>query len=96
MSQDITDAEAISQAVTTRLTATAGDVAQALACINTAHVAFLGLVGGWLQDPYLAETGAGYDALDRLGHAAAGLRDVARIVENRQLREQAATLEDHP
>jgi hypothetical protein len=90
------DTEVISKAIASRLTEAVGDVTQALACVNSAHVTFTELVAGWLSDADPAETSAGDDALDRLAQAAAGLRDVARIIENRQLREQAATPEDQP
>ena len=70
------------------------DVEQALACAGSAHVAFLELTRGWLCDADLDETGGGTDAVARLAAIMENLRDVARIIENRQLREQAGVLQD--
>ena len=86
--------ERIRQAVSQRLTEAGDNVEQALAFASSAHVAFLELTIGYLTDTDLAETGAADDAVARLTQILVGLRDVARIVENRQLREQLGTLED--
>jgi hypothetical protein len=93
MSETTADSDTISLAVSRNLAEAAGRVDQALAWVSSAHATITELAGdGWLMDPDLAETGAGDDALDRLAQAAAALRDVARIIENRQLREQAGVL----
>jgi hypothetical protein len=95
MSKTITDAEAIRQATTRRLAEAADDIEEALAHVSSADVAFTELNGdGWLADADLAESGTGDDARVRLAQAAADLRDVARVIENRQLREHIITLED--
>jgi len=93
-----TDDQVIGRAVASRLTGADSDIAQALAYVSSAHISFTELAGnGWLADPDLIETGAGDDALDRLAQAAADLRDAARIIENRRLRQQQATTTgDHP
>jgi hypothetical protein len=95
MSKTTTDAEAIHQAITRRLAETADDIEEALAHVGSADVAFAELSGGgWLADADLAESGAGDDARERLAQAAAALRDVGRIIENRQLRDHIVALED--
>ena len=95
MGQTPTDAEAISQAITRRLAEAADDIDEALARVDSADIAFSELNGdGWLTDANLAEGGAGDDAREHLAQAAAGLRDAARIIENRQLREHVIALED--
>ena len=95
MSKTITDAEAIRQAISRRLAEAADDIEEALARISTADVAFTELAsGGWLADADLAESGAGDDARERLAQACASLRDVARIIENRQLRQHIIALEN--
>jgi hypothetical protein len=91
---DRADAERTRQVITQRLNEAGEDISQALAFAGSAHVAFLELTLGHLSDIDLAETGAGDDAVARLAQILAGLRDVARIIENRQLREQLDTLED--
>ena len=86
--------ERIRQAISERLTNAGDDIGQTLASAGSAHVAFLELTIGYLADTDLTETGAGDDAVARLAQILADLRDVARIIENRQLREQLGTLED--
>jgi hypothetical protein len=91
-----TDTQVISRAIASRLTGATSDTTQALVYVDSAYIAFTELAGdGWLADADLIETGAGDDALDRLAQAAAHLRDVARILENRQLRHQQATAPEH-
>ena len=91
---DREDAERTRQAISQRLTEAGEDISQAIAFAGSAYVAFLELTLGYLSDIDLAETGAGDDAVAKLAQILAGLRDVARIIENRQLREQLGTLED--
>jgi hypothetical protein len=83
-------------AVTRRLIDAGDDIEQALASADSAHVAFTELTRGHLFDMDLAETGAGDDAVERLAQIMADLRDVARIIENRQLREQLAITSEAP
>jgi hypothetical protein len=73
------------------LAGAAYSIGQALGCVSTAHLAFLGLDDPVLFPQDQDEAGAGYDALARLGQVTADLRDVARIIENRQLRQHAVT-----
>jgi hypothetical protein len=89
---DRADAERTRQAIRERLTDACEDIEQANASAGSAHVAFLELTTGHLFDIDLAETGAGGDAVAKLAEILASLRDVARIVENRMLREQLGTL----
>lgn len=91
---DWADAERTRRAISDRLEDACDDVGQALEFAGSAHVAFLELTLGYLSDTDLAETGAGDDAVAKLAQILVGLRDVARIIENRQLREQLGTLED--
>jgi hypothetical protein len=91
---DRADAERTRQAISERLTDACEDIEQALASAGSAHVAFLELTTGYLFDIDLAETSAGDDAVAKLVEILASLRDVARIIENRMLREQLGTLED--
>jgi hypothetical protein len=91
---DRADAERTRHAISERLTEAGEDIGQAVAFAGSAHVAFLELTAGYLFDTDLAETGAGDDAVAKLAEILASLRDVARIIENRQLREQLGTLED--
>jgi len=91
---DRADAQRARQAITGRLSQAGDDIDQALASASSAYVAFRELTGGWLFDADLAETGGGDDAVARLDQVMAGLRDVARVIECRQLREQAGNLED--
>ena len=91
---DRADAERTLKAIGDRLEDACDDIGQALESASSAHVAFLELTTGHLFDTDLAETGAGDDAVAKLAQILAGLRDVARIIENRQLREQLGTLED--
>jgi hypothetical protein len=69
-----------------RLGEASGDIEQALASANSAHVAFIELTREHLFDADLAETAAGDDAVAKLLRVMADLRDVARIIELRQLR----------
>ena len=94
MNQVITPARLHRQAVARHLTQADGDTAQALGYVNSAYVTLAELADGPLTDTDLAETGAAADALDKLALAAAYLRDVARIVENRRLRERVIALEN--
>jgi hypothetical protein len=91
---DRADTERILKAIGDRLEDTCDDIGQALEFAGSAHVAFLELTTGHLFDIDLAETGAGHDAVAKLAEILTSLRDVARIIENRQLREQLGTLED--
>ena len=89
----VTDTQVISRAIASRLTGATSDTAQALVYVNSAYIAFTELAGdGWLSDTDLIETGDGDDAINRLAQATADLRDVARILENRQLRQQHSQL----
>jgi hypothetical protein len=94
MSKTTTDDEAIRQATTSRLVEAADHIEEAIARLISADEAFTELTDGWLADPDLAESGTGADARERLAQACADLRDVARIVQNRQLRQHIIALED--
>ena len=78
------------KAVTQRLADAENGVRNALDGVAFARDALTDLTFRNLKDQDLAETGAGADAVSKLLHLADGLRDVARIIENRQLRGQLA------
>ena len=83
-------------AITERLCEAADDIAQALASADSAHDTVRELTGGWLFDGDLAMTGGAEAALAALTQVMAGLRDVALIIENRQLRGQLTTRRTGP
>jgi len=94
MTNTAADDQAIRQAATRRLAEAADHIDEAHAHAISADEAFTELTDGWLADPDLAESGTGADARDRLAQACADLRDVARIIENRQLRQHIITLDN--
>ena len=94
MTNTAADADAIRQAAIRRLADAADHIDEAHAHVISADEAFTELTDGWLADAGLAESGTGADARDRLAQACADLRDVARIIENRQLREHIIVLEN--
>lgn len=85
---DQAEAARARKAIIGHLVGAAANISQALASIDSVHVAFTELTRGYLFDIDLAETCAGDDAVERLAQVMADLRDVARIIENRQLCEQ--------